>query len=154
MVKNVRSDRLPLDSDPKFHKILDDSFNRVFGFRARSNSVMATGDPDQASDYGVLYIIFPKGSFKFIWSEKIYDAYTGGLYGIQDVPEKEQDMMIKANYSNTNLPAAIMSKHEIMINCKDYIAIQSTVPQEMGYGRGQREQENEPFTEWIENEIL
>jgi hypothetical protein len=37
--------------------------------------VFCTGDLDIAKEYGSAYYIFPKGKFKFIWSENVSDSW-------------------------------------------------------------------------------
>lgn len=75
-IDSVRLDRKPVDTPPDIHKILDDTFDKKFGFRARSNAIFVTGDYYNAEDYGdKVYMIYPIGNFKFVWSNSIVDLY-------------------------------------------------------------------------------
>lgn len=57
-----------------------DNLLKASGFKAlRSNSIFVTSDPDQASEYGQLYLVFPVNGFDMLWSPKYEDFYTGFL---------------------------------------------------------------------------
>jgi hypothetical protein len=73
--KEVRQDRKPLATRNELHFAADESFERVFGFKARSQAIFATGLTSDAEYYGNVYIIFPIGKFQFVWSKKIGDLY-------------------------------------------------------------------------------
>lgn len=57
-----------------------DNLLKKAGFAAlRSNSIFVTSDPNQASEYGELYLVFPVDGFNMLWSPKYDDFYTGFL---------------------------------------------------------------------------
>ena len=185
----VRKNRNPKDSPIKTHNILDKLFKKKFGWKARSNAIFCTGNIHTAAAYGKnVYMIFPIGKYKFLWSPEIDDLYET-IDGDMLLPETEKDILLyykdeihqkayttalraynimagksKSNnipkdewikdqlsdfidaavletkqenaaknnetylkvihgYKNTDLIAAIQSRNEIMINCKEYIAL-------------------------------
>ncbi|KFZ25794.1 MAG: hypothetical protein KQ78_01999 [Candidatus Izimaplasma bacterium HR2] len=72
-----RTDRRPKDTPYEWHVTFDEYFNNEFGWNARSEGLFCTGRYDTASGYGdSVYIIFPIGRYKYIWSENISDLYT------------------------------------------------------------------------------
>jgi hypothetical protein len=87
--KIVRLNRKPTDTYHEIHSDLDDEFERQFGYPARSNSVFCTGDEGDAAEYGTLYMIFPQGKYKFLYSKEIGDLYIkmsgkAGSHGINN----------------------------------------------------------------------
>lgn len=74
-------DRMPTDSSPKLSQLLDSELEDMAGFKPRANGTFATGNAQTAQTYGVVYRIFPKDGYKFIWSPKIGDAY--GFFQLQ-----------------------------------------------------------------------
>lgn len=73
-IKNyVRKDRKPKDTSLTTHSLVDDAFNDVFGWRARSQSVMAFPSTGPAKLYGNAFAIFPIGEFRYLWSEIVKD---------------------------------------------------------------------------------
>jgi hypothetical protein len=71
----VRKNRQPRDIDFHVHMLMDDLFKQKFGWKARSEGVFVCSDPYEASVYGSVYLFFPIGSYKFIWSKKIRDLF-------------------------------------------------------------------------------
>jgi hypothetical protein len=74
--KDVRADRKPVDINIEIHNDIDALFQLKFGYPARSSSIFCTTRYDITGLYGKTYLIFPKGSFKFLWSPTIYDLYV------------------------------------------------------------------------------
>ena len=72
-IKQVRKNRIPKDMPLYIHNALDDTFNRKFGFRARSNALFVVSDDNVAAEYGKVYMIFPVGRFKYLYNENIDD---------------------------------------------------------------------------------
>lgn len=78
----VRKDRRGLNTSSSTHKLLDKWFDEKFGYKARSQSIFATGDVEDAASYGDEYqngaagIVIPIGG-DVIWSPKIVDLYFG-----------------------------------------------------------------------------
>jgi len=73
--KTIRSDRDPKDTPSWLHRKLDKMFNKKFGIKARSNSLFCTGSAGQAQGYGDIFVIFPKGPYKIIWSDEVPDLF-------------------------------------------------------------------------------
>ncbi len=96
-----RSDRKPSDTDQRVHKVLDDTFNKKFGWRARSNSLFCTGNPDIAQEYSDhLYMIFPDKKYDYLWSPVISDLYAYCSFHIEDYikADKEKIKSLEAEY--------------------------------------------------------
>lgn len=100
IIRNVRKDRLPAGINVPLHQILVDIFKKL-GFNAnRDNSIFCTGDKNQATIYGIPYVIFPVGHFDFTWSPKVTDLYNQ-FSDYSDV-DKIKDTYIKIKYNNSD----------------------------------------------------
>lgn len=140
IIKKVRQDRKPLDTELKISNVVDDVFEAKFGWRPRSQAVFCTGSPGSSALYGSRHQIFPIGEFKFLWSPKVIDLTTqiydgqikfnmtrGEMRGSDYTPEqmqlfKEYMEPVVETYQSVDLEKAIHSRREIMINCKTYLA--------------------------------
>jgi hypothetical protein len=127
--KVTRKDRKPLDSPLEFHNLVDDWFNKKFGWKARSSGVFCWGTP-----FPLLlenWMVFPAGNFRYIWSPKIHDLY-GHVesdfnmvnIGTLDTGEGSEqayniffDNMSKT-YTDKNLKKSVVSSNEVMVDCK------------------------------------
>lgn len=121
IVKSIRQTRNPLDTNKDIHKIIDDSFYEKFGIRARSNTLFCTSSSWIAKNYGVPYFIFPMGKYEVIWSKTIFD-----LYSKTRTIDPDNELKIKnivSNYKQGDLGGALKSGNEIMLHCKEYLAI-------------------------------
>lgn len=76
LIKNIRSDRKPLDSSSLYHKIFTDGFKDAGIAATRDNSIFCTGNNADASRYGNVYVIFPIDDFSFSYSPSISDLYN------------------------------------------------------------------------------
>jgi len=82
--KEVRlTNRKPSDMTIELHQFINGYFKQEYGAAFRS-AMFASGSPDQASDYGTVYIIFPAGNFEYLWSPEYEDLYSiTGEYGYE-----------------------------------------------------------------------
>jgi hypothetical protein len=65
--RNVRKDRIPTDTPLQIHKALDAEFDKIFGIKARSQSLFTTPDYKYAEKYNPkVFAIFPMGSYEVI----------------------------------------------------------------------------------------
>lgn len=105
--RRVRVDRQPLDTVSVISNALDLALERIAGFKPRSQAVFATGDKATAHHYGKTFLIFPKGDFKFIYSERIRDFYSDIVLGTDDrLREKVFNIgeeLLKKEYKVSNL---------------------------------------------------
>ena len=123
-----RKDRRPMSIHPKVQEILDNFFNKKFGWKPRSTGVFCTGDFSQAGQYGTAaYSFWPIGPFKFLWHPEVSDLFES-LWDIQnswgywiDNPQILENFV--KGYSDKNFQKAIQSKHEIMVSCKKYYLV-------------------------------
>jgi len=77
----VNTNRVPMGSSWELHNLFDNEFYKKFGWKARSNSIFCTGLEDIAMTYGMGYIVFPIGNFKYLWSMEAKDLY---IYCLQN----------------------------------------------------------------------
>lgn len=132
VVKTVRKDRKPVDTNFKVHGILDEWFNDTFGLRARSQGLFVTGDMKQAGTYGERFIIFPVGDYKYVWSPEVRDllkvAKSDIALVLRDKPQSDHESAIRGimdglNYQTDGLVEALRTKHEVVMMCDQYIAV-------------------------------
>jgi hypothetical protein len=71
----VRKDRRPKDMSYNWHTSLDYVFKDKFGWKPRSEGLFV-GTRNMASSYGKVFIVFPVGRYKYLWSEVHSDLYT------------------------------------------------------------------------------
>ncbi len=144
-VKKVRKNRRALDTDQVDSDAIDDWFEDKFGWRPRSQALMTSGRPGQASGYGNLSLIIPVGKFKILWSRTIddlyvrqdtlkhsYDLLTWNQMGDKDSPaniarRKGLDQLLGHDYEETDKLTKQMifgvSTGEIMVKCDKYWTI-------------------------------
>lgn len=71
---STRKDRSPKDTKEKAHNQFDEFFKKRYGWKARSeNVIFAFGSSTPAINYGKPYLVFPIGSYEYLWSEHIFD---------------------------------------------------------------------------------
>lgn len=116
----TRQNRKPMNTSKVAQAEQDKWFDEHFGFKARSASVFTTGNYDDANSYGQVFAIFPIGDFQFVWSPKVGDLFMA------QGSDNQTDFLNDGNYQDTNLPAALASDNEIMIDCKEYYAVKIT----------------------------
>lgn len=125
-LKQVRKDRMPRDTDPEIHQALDEWFFKKFGIHARSKSMFGVGDTERGRritlDYGDVCAVFPRGDFKFVWSPSIKDLFDYALIHSSESAELIA-LLEKKGYTTSNLPKALESGHEIMVECESYFAV-------------------------------
>jgi hypothetical protein len=118
MIKKVRDNRIPSDMNEELSEIFDDVFYDKFGFNARSNAIFCTGDYNEAMRYGNVYLIFPVGKYKFIYSKTIKDLYTETV-GIGDL-DKETWVLNKLDDYKEELEENLRRDWENTYNNPDY----------------------------------
>lgn len=143
LIKNVRQDRKPRDTHPWVSEWTDNAFEEIFGWKPRSQALFCTGSRSQAEEYGQVYQIFPIGKFKYVWSPAVPDMITPVKQIMRDLnistsvrmsnekpaDEKLADFFerisdfIGEKYKDDELYDVIGKPHEVMINCKQYLAV-------------------------------
>ena len=118
--------RPPINTPPEVHKALNIYFKKQFGAEFR-NALFCTGNSQDASYYGRLFVVFPIGEFDFLWSPNIKDLFVEykrlAYKGETDLKEFIGLLKRKGNYQTTDLNAAIISGKEIMIRCHSYYGL-------------------------------
>lgn len=148
--KTARKDRKPLNTNVEISNVLDDWFEKNIGFRARSQAVFAfpEGNKRFAEEYGGAHcVIFPIGNFSYAWSPLVTDLYEvafgalGNSKGLNAEFKLEDGspnleaidvFMKKLKYTNKQLPRALKSKREIMLNCNEFIAVRYYTNKQLG----------------------
>lgn len=139
-----RKNRKPKDVSLEVHKLCDNILNSIFGWKARSEGVFVTRDKLTAQGYGSMYLFFPIGEYKYIWSRYIADMWsleipilkTILLKKMKDkniIPEEEYNELIKefikiernkevykAKISSTILKYKYFTIEEISKKIKEY----------------------------------
>jgi hypothetical protein len=126
-----RTDRRPRDTDEEVHKYVDDYFNTVHGWKARSMGVFTTNNRYSTKQYGRPYVFFPIGKYKYLWNPEVKDlkAYMPDQvsdFGFDVVAEGI--MRVVEGYKNTNLKQATVRDSEVMFLCKSYYLVDSGGP--------------------------
>lgn len=126
--------RKPQATGTHVHEAVNGYFIDQFGEPFR-NALFTSSNPNFAADYGNLFIVFPTGKFKFIWSPHIEDLYNHewALDEALDDDKADDDMpsddyhfrltMDNYEYQNTDFIGAMESKQEIMIRTPVYYGI-------------------------------
>jgi len=133
VTKTVRlDDRKPSDTPQQLHDVFNSYFTKHHGHPFR-NAMFVSGSDIEASGYGKVYKIFPIGDYNYVWSSDIddlwmtFDNWTAEEgYRYDDNNEYLSflnEVVKKAQWHTDNLKAAIDSKHEIMMRCGSYHAI-------------------------------
>ena len=141
--KNVRlEDRKPKAMDPFLYDQINNYFTEHFGAPFR-NAMLTTGDSHHTIRFGEVYVVFPRGNFKYLWGEEVDDlnfAYSDFMSS--DIVDKNvegnvwssnntdliSDLFMehyikKVKWHTTDLKKAIEEEVEIMIRCKQYYGI-------------------------------
>jgi hypothetical protein len=98
--KSVRKDRKPLTTNPLIHNILDRVFEKVWGWKVRSQGLFASCDIRDAGYYGGgerKFYCFPCGEWEYLWSPYIGDSISLSphTYNIGGVKTFDKNITIK-----------------------------------------------------------
>lgn len=143
----VRKNRLPSDTNPALHKIIDDWMHEHYGVRGRSECAFAYSyESDQVAHanhamYGQPAVVIPVGDYDALWSDEIADLYTmfdssisnkfnyDGEYGDAETPDDVDQTTradIEAALSKIKYRRGVnpgKSDGELMIDADAYIPI-------------------------------
>jgi len=121
LTKQIRLEgRTPTHMDPAHHLLINNFFIDKFGAAFR-NSMFASGDSRSAAYFGDgnVFMVFPIGDYRAIWSPEILDLYELDWFRFDDDERfKELD-----TYVEGNLISAIQSNNEIMVRASGYHAV-------------------------------
>lgn len=123
-----RMDRKPMNTNPEVSAMFDEEFEKLFGWKPRSEGVFCTGRNVRSELYGDPYIVFPKNGYQFIWSKRINDLYIdSGIYGynmdkVEEVSKKIRSLVL--SYRDHGMRKAIRSGVEVTIKCDYYYVIE------------------------------
>jgi hypothetical protein len=127
----------PRDSKREVHYAVDAIFRQKFNWAARSDAIFVSSDYSMIKEFGVVYLIFPVGEFKYLWSEDVVDLVHNfdnvkndlrhkqpGL-SFEDRTDAAIEELIKQVGStidwkfNTDLKRAATSGNEVMLKSMD-----------------------------------
>lgn len=134
----ARKDRKPLDSPMTIHKESDKIFKEKFGWKARSEGVFASTSYHVGS-YGKVWMFFPIGNFKYVWSPTVTDWWIAVEDAIGHKPT--QGMMdnflpeLINKYTDKDLKkASPYSTREFMFYCPNgYYLVNTVATAEFSY---------------------
>lgn len=127
-IMSVRKNRRPMTMDPKLSKVIDHWFEDRFGIRARSQALFCYGEGGAAAAEAYGHhkcVVFPIGSFTYVWSPGVDDLYyevQADLKGVVDPTEIDR-YLSQLGYTINDLDKAVMSDSEIMVDCDQFIAV-------------------------------
>ncbi len=129
-----RTDRKPLDMDPKFHEVFDKLFYEKFGWKARSEGTFASFFVP-AHEYGTPYFFFPFDGYKFLYNPKITDLWVKIplAYNEEDTDEELERRFKKFvdGYKDDDLFEAWRTGCEIMFKCRHYYLVNTRWSREL-----------------------
>lgn len=107
--KTVRKDRKPLTTNLLVHQILDRVFEKVWGWKVRSQGLFASCDIHDASYYGGgerKYYCFPCDKWEYLWSSIIGDSInlSPSTYNINGVKTFTDSIKVKYLGADHNHP--------------------------------------------------
>lgn len=135
---------IPTDLSNKIGSLLKEKF----GWNARTENVVFCWASKEISGFNNRYL-FPVGNYKIVWSPKINDLYRRLYklstlkvvdygYGSESDPKLIDNLYeyfiqnkLLDTYTDKNLKKAVVSKNEIMVNCKEYYLVDSKVIDEV-----------------------
>lgn len=123
-VFDVRKDRKPSSTNKDLSQLIDMSLFDKFGFKPRSEGVFTTSNESDASIYGQVFLFFPIGNYKYIWSEQVGDLYT-------DITSIDEFDKFKDTFIDTDLKSAIKTGNEIVFICDKYYLIKTRYESEI-----------------------
>lgn len=140
IITAIRPDRRPVELRKDLHELLHLAFLKVGLKATRKNSIFCTTEEDIASDWGQVYVIFPKDGwnatvFETHKSDYTFYAMSNMKYEIEDwnAPEDEKvDNLVKSlermepmSISNSTEMAHVLSEgyEDILLTGDSYIAV-------------------------------
>lgn len=123
--RSVRKSRKPMDTPYPLHNLADEWFTKHFGYPYRSAGLFTTGNARDAYDYGSLFMVFPTGNIRFVWSPKygllfeqlmsLWDHLSQAQRENEELLRRETfEILDKGMYKSTDIHTAIESGHEIL----------------------------------------
>lgn len=141
LIMQVRKDRIPRDTHADLSSIVDDMLEHKFDWRPRQQGMFATGRLGLARNYGSVYRVFPMGDFRYVWSPDVRDLTlrVPEILRIANITQRDvsdeytSDELadfyevlsdnLSSTYKDTDISKVRGSSHEVMIDCKEYLAI-------------------------------
>ena len=121
----TRKDRRPRDLSPEIHASADAWFMKNFGVFYRSQSVLVTSDLNVAIAYADspahVARVVPIDKYSFCWSKQLRDMMELFIGGV--VVDRVHQELDAAGYTESDLPSAHSSGHEVMLFCDSYLSI-------------------------------
>jgi hypothetical protein len=129
--KKVRQDRKPKDAIPERSEYLDKILDFKFGWKPRSEGLFVTSSFQIAQEYGMMFLVFPVGNFKYVWNKGYKDflPVIGSRYSNtavkvsfeewrKEIPQEQID-----KFTDKDIVSALRKEHEIMIKTPEYYGV-------------------------------
>ena len=113
----TRPDKQDPDVPPTIQKAFDFALEQRGHKALLRNSVHVSGDVEEATTYGRVFVIFPIGNFDITWSPEV-KALMGALVKDGKAIAKLKDLL--HTYKTDDLLAGIRSGNEILVKCNEY----------------------------------
>lgn len=125
--RKVRKDRKPLSTSDKRHVEANKWFEDNFGVKARSEGLFCypKGLWQNASEYGKMYLIFPIGEFKIIWSPEVKDLFMQIDFGKEIRRKNIDELLGSLEFQDNDVKAALKSSSELMVICDEYYVVEA-----------------------------
>jgi len=129
--KKIRKNRKPRLIMKDLHDRLGKDSKKIYGWNIRKEGLFTTKSREDASVWGKPVIIFPIGSFKYVWSDDVldlYDAYDHWDFVLDNDKDYENEILPELKKYHTNnlnkyLRTPIVLTSECIINGNKYYAI-------------------------------
>ena len=116
---NTKASRKPTGMTTGVQQKLDDYFQEQFGHRYRSDHIVFCVDElNWAYEFGEPHVIFPVGTFSYLWSPDIADI-NSSMYDY----DNDIDKIMKISRFVHNSGLNKVAFNEVMINVRKYYSI-------------------------------
>jgi len=124
-VSTTRKDRMPMNTSYDIHVTIDKLSEKKFGWKMRSEGLFTTTSKTTANGYGISYMVFPVGNFKFVYHPEWDDSFVN----IPDIDMTDDELreVVIDKYTDKNLKKAFDDNTnfgtEVILNVKEYVGI-------------------------------
>lgn len=128
--KKVRTNRKPKDSIPERSEYLDLVLDLKFGWKPRAQGLFVTSSFQIAQEYGMMFLVFPVGNFKYVWNTGYRDflpvigsRHSRAVNQSFDDWRKETPQQEIDKFTDKDIVTALRKEHEIMIKTPEYYGV-------------------------------
>lgn len=130
-----RQDRRPLNTPEWAHQVFNEFFTEKFGEPLRSTTLFAVGTPRKAFGSSAYHFaILPMQDYEIYWSPKVEDLTTYAFPTDEELEKSSSEerkadllkLLKAADYQKGSISEALQSSSELMVKCKNYLALKIT----------------------------